>query len=88
MAKRIITDIVKYSKAKNKPELMEIVQYLLKTYDVSALGCGMVLGTRKLIIKARGNSDERAIVNISKMILNYASGEAVLTMKEREEAQS
>ena len=86
MAKRIITDIVKYSKVKNKPELMEIVQYLLKTYDVSALGGGMVLGTRKLIIKARGNSDERAILNISQMLINHAKGDAIFTKEEREEA--
>ena len=86
MAKRLITDIVKLSKARNKPEYMEVVQYLLKTYDVSALGGGMVLGTRKLIIKARGNSDERAIVNISRMILNHAQGEAIFTKKEREDA--
>ena len=65
---------------------MEVAQYLMKSYDISALGGGLVLGTRKLIIKARGNSDERAIVNISRMILNHASGEAVLTQKEREDA--
>ena len=86
MAKRLITDIVVYSKKKNRPEFMEVAQYLMKTYDISALGGGMVLGTRKLIIKARGNSDERAIVNISKMLINYASGEALFTKKEREDA--
>ena len=86
MAKRLITDIVVYSKKKNRPEFMEVAQYLMKTYDISALGGGMVLGSRKLIIKARGNSDERAIVNISKMLINYASGEALFTKKEREDA--
>ena len=86
MAKRLITDIVVLSKKRNRPEFMEVAQYLMKTYDVSSLGGGMVLGTRKLIIKARGNSGEQAIVNISKMIINYASGEAIFTEKEREEA--
>ena len=86
MAKRLITDIVMFSKKRNRPEFMEVAQYLMKTYDISALGGGRVLGTRKLIIKARGNSDERAILNISKMIINYASGEALFTKKEREDA--
>ena len=86
MAKRLITDIVAYSKKKNRPEFMEVAQHLMKTYDISALGGGLVLGIRKLIIKARGNSDERAIVNISKMLINYASGEALFTDKEVEEA--
>jgi len=65
---------------------MEVAQYLMKTYDISALGGGMVLGSRKLIIKARGNSDERAILNISKMLINYAKGDALLTKEQREEA--
>ena len=86
MAKRLITDIVVLSKKKNRPEFMEVAEYLMKTYDISALGGGMVLGTRKLIIKARGNSDERAIVNISQMVINYASGSALLTEKQREDA--
>ena len=86
MAKRFITDIVMLSKKQNRPEFMEVAQYLMKTYDLSALGGGIVLGTRKIIIKARGNSDERAIVNISRMLLNYASGEAVFTKKQREDA--
>ena len=86
MAKRLITDIVMLSKKRNRPEFMEVAQYLMKTYDISALGGGLVLGTRKLIIKARGNSDERAIVNISRMIMNYASGDAIFTKAEREEA--
>ena len=86
MAKRLITDIVVLSKKRNRPEFMEVAQYLMKTYDVSSLGGGMVLGTRKLIIKARGNSGEQAIVNISKMIINYASGEALFTEKERADA--
>ena len=86
MAKQLITDIIVLSKKRNRPEFMEVAQYLMKTYDLGALGGGIVLGPRKLIMKARGNSDERAIVNISRMIINHASGEAVFTKKEREEA--
>ena len=86
MAMRLIKDIVVLSKKRNRPEFMEVAQYLMKTYDISALGGGMVLGSRKLIIKARGNSDERAILNISKMLINYAKGDALLTKEEREEA--
>ena len=86
VARQLITDIVKLSKKRERPEFMEVAQYLMKSYDISALGGGLVLGARKLIIKARGNSDERAIVNISRMMLNHASGEAVLTQEQREDA--
>lgn len=86
VARQLITDIVKLSRKRERPEFMEVAQYLMKSYDISALGGGLVLGARKLIIKARGNSDERAIVNISRMMLNHASGEAVLTQEQREDA--
>jgi len=86
VAKLFITDIVKLAKKKNKPEYMEVADYLMKAYDIGALGGGILLGTRKIIIKARGNSDERAIVNISRMLLNYASGEAVFDNEYREDA--
>ena len=86
VAKLFITDIVKLSKKKNKPEYMEVANYLMKAYDLGALGGGILLGTRKIIMKARGNSDERAIVNISRMLINYAGGEAVFDNEYRNEA--
>ena len=86
VAKLFITDIVKLSKKKNKPEYMEVANYLMKAYDLGALGGGILLGTRKIIMKARGNSDERAIVNISRMLINYAGGEAVFDNEYRDEA--
>ena len=86
VAKLFITDIIKLSKKKNKPEYMEVADYLMKAYDLGALGGGILLGTRKIIMKARGNSDERAIVNISRMLVNYASGEAVFDKEYRDDA--
>ena len=86
VTKMLITDIVKISKKKEKPEYMEVVDYLMKSYDLGSLGGGILLGTRKIIMKAHGNSDERAIVNISRMLINYASGEAVFDNEYREKA--
>ena len=86
VAKLFITDIVKLSKKRNKPEYMEVADYLMKAYDLGALGGGILLGTRKIIMKARGNSDERAIVNISRMLINYTSGAAVFDKEYRDNA--
>ena len=74
MAKNLITDIVKYSKKTNRPEFMEVAQYLMSKYDISSLGGAFVLGARKTIVKARGNSNEKTFVNLSKMLLNYYEG--------------
>ena len=83
LAKQFITDIVKLSKKRNKPEYMEVAKYLMDSYDLSALGGGIILGSRKLIMKARGNSNEQSIMNISRMVLNHAKGAAVFAKKEQ-----
>ena len=77
MARRIITDIVKYAKKTQNDEIMKLAGHLLSTYDISSLGGGIILGIRKPIIKARGSSGEAAIVNISKMLLNLAENKAL-----------
>ena len=76
-ARRIITDIVKYAKQTGKMELMEIVQYLMATYDIASLGGGIVLGIEKPVIKAHGACDEKAIVSTTKMLLNMAQNKEV-----------
>ena len=77
MAKLLITEIVKYSKMNNKPELMEVVGYLMSKYDFSSLGGGILLGVRKPILKCRGNSDAAAIVATVQMLINFADGASV-----------
>ncbi len=71
-ARRIITDIVKYAKATNNMQFMEIVGHLMATYDIASLGGGVVLGIEKPVIKAHGACDEKAIVSTTKMLLNMA----------------
>ncbi|MBQ9805726.1 MAG: phosphate acyltransferase PlsX [Clostridia bacterium] len=70
IARRIITDIVRYAKANNNPEIMKLVGHLLGIYDFSALGGGIVLGVGKPVFKARGSANADTIVNTSEMILN------------------
>ncbi|MCQ2787146.1 MAG: hypothetical protein MJ199_01960 [Bacilli bacterium] len=81
MAKNIITDIVKYAKKNNKPEFMEIVQYLMAKYDISSLGGAIVLGARKPVIKCRGNSDEKAILNTARILVRLDNGASFYDMK-------
>lgn len=76
-ATRIITDIVKFAKRTGNVTIMELVGHLMGVYDISSLGGGIVLGAAKPLIKARGSSDEKAIVNISKMLINMAENKAV-----------
>lgn len=76
-AARIITDIVKYIKMNNRPDMMPLVQHLMKTYDISSLGGGILLGAKKTVIKCRGNSGEEAIFNTGNMLINLATNKAM-----------
>ena len=77
MAKRLITDIVKYAKRTGNQSIMELVGHLMKVYDFGSLGGGLILGTDKPIIKARGNSNETTVVSVSEMILNMVQNKAI-----------
>lgn len=70
IARRLITDIVKYAKKNNDPSIMKLVSYLMGIYDFSSLGGGIVLGCRKPIIKARGSANSASVKNTASMLLN------------------
>ncbi len=82
MAKRLITDIVKYAKKTGSKDVMELVGYLLRIYDFSSLGGGIVLGAGKPIIKARGSANADSIVNTASMLLNMAKNKDVFYGKD------
>ncbi len=77
IARRIITDIVKYSKKTERPELMELVGHLMGIYDFNSLGGGIILGTYKPVIKAHGAANEMSIVNTAGMLLNIAENKEI-----------
>lgn len=77
IAKRIIKDIVKYSKKTENPEMMKLVGHLMSIYDFNSLGGGIVLGVSKPVIKAHGAANAESIVGTSSMILNIAKNKAV-----------
>ena len=76
-AMRIITDVMKYAHREGSAEVKKLGAHLMAIYDISSLGGGVILGTAKPVIKARGNSNESSVVNTSRMILNIARGESV-----------
>ena len=77
IAKRIITDIVKYSKKTQDESLMKLVGYLMGIYDFNSLGGGIILGTVKTVIKAHGAANEKSIVNTAGMLLNLAQNKEI-----------
>lgn len=77
IARRIITDVVRYGKKTGNPEIMKLVGYLMGLYDFSALGGGIILGAGKPIIKARGSATADSIKNTSAMLLNITKNQEV-----------
>ena len=70
--RRIITEVMKYGKKTGSEDVLKLGKYLIDTYDIGSLGGGYILGIRKPVIKARGNSGEKAIVSICGMFYNLA----------------
>ena len=77
IARRIITDIVKYSKKTQDESLMKLVGHLMAMYDFNSLGGGIILGIEKPVIKAHGAANEQSIVNTAGMLLNIAENKEV-----------
>ena len=77
IAKRLIKDIVKYSKANGDAGAMLIVRHLMKIYDFNSLGGAIVLGVRKPIIKAHGAANEQTVVSTVGMLLNLAKNKTI-----------
>lgn len=82
IARRIITDAIKYAKATQNDEIMKLVSHLLSIYDFSALGGGIVLGAGKPIIKARGSANADSIKNTSSILINMAKNRALFYGKD------
>lgn len=82
IARRIITDVVKYAKKSGDPEMMKLVAHLLGLYDFSALGGGIILGVGKPVIKARGSANADSITNTSEMLLNMAKNKNIYCGKD------
>ena len=82
IARRIITDVVRYAKKAQSQEMMKLVSHLLSVYDFSALGGGIVLDAGKPIIKARGSANADSINNTSAMLLNMAKNKDVFYGKD------
>ncbi|MBE6578086.1 MAG: phosphate acyltransferase PlsX [Ruminococcaceae bacterium] len=70
IARRLITDIVKYAKKTGSSEIMQLVGYLMKIYDFNSLGGAIVLGVDKPVIKVRGSANADTIKNTTSMLMN------------------
>ncbi len=70
IARRLITDIVKYAKKTGSQEIMQLVGYLMKIYDFNSLGGAIVLGIDKPVVKVRGSANADTITNTVSMLMN------------------
>lgn len=77
MAMNLITEIVKYGKKTGNAAAMEIVGYLMKRFDFESLGAGIMLGTRKLVMKCRGSSGASAIRSAAHILINLAENKTL-----------
>lgn len=72
MAVNLITEIVKYGKMHNVPAAKEIVGHLMSRFDFASLGAGIMLGTKKIVMKSRGSCRREAIRNAAQLLVNIS----------------
>lgn len=76
MAVNLITEIIKYGKMHNQPAAKEIAGYLMSRFDFASLGAGIMLGTKKTVMKARGSCNRTAVLNAARILVNLAENKS------------
>ena len=76
MAVNLITEIIKYGKMNNQPAAKEIAGYLMSRFDFASLGAGIMLGTKKTVMKARGSCNRTAVLNAARILVNLAENKS------------
>ena len=76
-AMRIMTDIMTYARRTQSRDIAALGEHLMGIYDINSLGGGIVLGSPKPVIKARGSADAKSVVSVCGMLLNMADHKAV-----------
>ena len=77
MAVNLIAEIIKYGKTHNVPAAKEIAGYLMSRFDFASLGAGIMLGTRKLVLKNRGSCNRTAVRNAAQLLINIAENKTL-----------
>ena len=76
-AMRLMTDIMIYAHRTKSRDIAALGEHLMGIYDIGSLGGGIVLGSPKPVIKARGSADAKAVVSVCGMLVNMAEHKAV-----------
>lgn len=77
MAVNLITEIIKYGKKNQVPAAQEIAGYLMSRFDFASLGAGIMLGTRKIVMKNRGSCRRNAVRNAAQILINMAENKTM-----------
>lgn len=51
--------------------------YLMSRFDFASLGAGIMLGTRKVVVKSRGSCKRTAIRNAAQILINLADDKTI-----------
>ena len=78
IAKNLITELIKFGKISGNDEVcMKAAGHILKTYDLESNGAGIMLGAKRLVLKCRGSSGEKAIATACKILVNLHSNKTM-----------
>ena len=70
--RRVLTDIALLAKKTGKQEYLPLIGELMAHYGMDDLGGGIILGTKKPVVKAHGAADKTAILNTIGIVYRLA----------------
>ena len=71
IAKNLITELIKYGKMSGNDEVcMKAAGHILHKYDLESNGAAIMLGAKRIVLKCRGSSGEKAIATACRMLVN------------------
>ena len=75
-ATTLITEMMKWGHKTNNLELVQqLAGSILKKYDLQNGGAAILLGAKKIVMKAHGSCDAQGIESAAKMLINIANNE-------------
>lgn len=78
IAKNLITELIKFGKISGNDEAcMKAAGHIMHKYDLESNGAGIMLGAKRIVLKCRGSSGEKAIATACRILINIHSNKTM-----------
>ena len=78
IAKNLITEFIKFGKMSGNDEvMMKAAGHVMHKYDIESNGAAIMLGAKRVVLKCRGSSGDKAIATACRILVNLHSNKTM-----------